>query len=361
MKYLSMNSLESHFLKFDELVWELRSTGAALEETDVVCHLMTMPAEYEVVATALETLSSEKLTIAFVKNRLLDEESKQKETESGSGSTMQLSTAFVAPSGRGNFKKFDGRNNASNGNERSFKYNCYKCGKSGHKRSDCMRKESGNKEDCSWKNSKSANLAADLELDHNNEDFSFTSVARNYNTEYNRGKNSACLSWYLDSGASEHMVSIDVFLSNTRLLKELVNIKVAKTGQTLISRKTGDIKASSIVDNSEMSITIKDVLLMPDLEFNLLSIRKLDMNGYRIDFENGKGSIIKGNKIVAVAHRKFKLHEMDLLTGEEKVNSCLSIGNAELWHQRLGHINYNGLKKLKDLVDGINLNAKESV
>ena len=71
-----------------------------------------MPAEYEVVVTALETLSLEKLTLAFVENRLLDEESKRKETGSSSGSTMQSSTAFVAPSSCENFKKFDVPNNA---------------------------------------------------------------------------------------------------------------------------------------------------------------------------------------------------------------------------------------------------------
>lgn len=78
MRYASTESMASHFLKFDKLVRELKSTGATLEETDIVCHLLlTMPEEYGMVVTALETMSSGQLTLSFVKTRLLNEEAKR--------------------------------------------------------------------------------------------------------------------------------------------------------------------------------------------------------------------------------------------------------------------------------------------
>ncbi|KMQ83135.1 copia protein [Lasius niger] len=44
MKYSTSETMGNHFLKFDKLIRELRSTGAKLEDTDVVCHLLlTMP------------------------------------------------------------------------------------------------------------------------------------------------------------------------------------------------------------------------------------------------------------------------------------------------------------------------------
>jgi hypothetical protein len=63
-----------NFIKFDAMIRELKAVGATMEEYDV-CHLLlTLPPEYEMLVTALETLSSEKLSLSFVKNRLFDEE-----------------------------------------------------------------------------------------------------------------------------------------------------------------------------------------------------------------------------------------------------------------------------------------------
>ena len=94
-------SLETHFLKFDKLIRELKSTGATLEETDIVCHLLlTMPNEYDNVVTALETLSAERLTLSFVKNRLLEEESKRSGSKQKSKNENQDSIAFVSSTGK---------------------------------------------------------------------------------------------------------------------------------------------------------------------------------------------------------------------------------------------------------------------
>lgn len=93
----AVTGMASHFLKFDRTVRELRSTGATLEESDVVCHLLlTMPAEYDMVVTALETLSSEELTLSFVKNRLLDEESKREGNRTKTKNEVESSTVFTA-------------------------------------------------------------------------------------------------------------------------------------------------------------------------------------------------------------------------------------------------------------------------
>lgn len=76
MKHDERSSLESHFLRFDQLVRELKSTGAKMDEEDIVCHLMlTMPSSYESVNTAMEAVS-EKLTLEFVKGKYLNVESR---------------------------------------------------------------------------------------------------------------------------------------------------------------------------------------------------------------------------------------------------------------------------------------------
>lgn len=53
--------LQEHFLKFDRLVREYKSTGAVIEDIDVVCHLLiTLGPEFATVVTAIETMPEDK-------------------------------------------------------------------------------------------------------------------------------------------------------------------------------------------------------------------------------------------------------------------------------------------------------------
>lgn len=133
----SAELLSSHFLRFERIVRELKSTGATMEELDIVCHLLlTMPPEYDVVVTAIETLSTENLTLSFVKNRLLDEEIKRKGSNKSNRSETSLQTAF-ASSTSNNFKK--GNNNQEKANK--FIFRCHNCGLPGHRRAECKKTE----------------------------------------------------------------------------------------------------------------------------------------------------------------------------------------------------------------------------
>lgn len=79
MKLNEDENLESYYIKFDEVVRELKYVGTKLEETDIVCHLLlSLPKSYDAIVTALETVEPEKLTLEFVKGKLLDHEMKRK-------------------------------------------------------------------------------------------------------------------------------------------------------------------------------------------------------------------------------------------------------------------------------------------
>lgn len=86
---------------------------------------------------------------------------------------------------------------------------------------------------------------------------------------------------------------------------------MAKSGQILTAKEFGKLNVQILVNGKVNSITVKEILLVPDLQCNLLSIRKLDINKFTVSFEDSKGVICKGNTVVAIAHRKDKLYKLE--------------------------------------------------
>jgi hypothetical protein len=325
MKFnVGTDSMNTHFLKFDGTIRELKSAGANLEQSDVVCHLLlTMPPEYDTVVTAIETLASEELTISFVKNRLLDEESKRLGSRQEKGKEASTSSAFVAPTRN---KKFDGRS----------KLKCFNCGIIGHKKSECRKPKS----------------KTEAKICEVNTELCFAGFAQG----------EADSSWYLDSGCTEHLAKSSNSLKNVRPLEKPIQIRSAKSGTFLTAKEMGDIPVKTVIGEQTKRITIKNVLVVPNLEFNLLSVRRLEMNGLKIIFENGNGNIFKNDELVAVAHRKEKLYELAFKLPDVECAAVASstTDTAELWHKRLGHIGRTGLEKVKDLVDGMEVNLPKN-
>lgn len=357
MRYDTTESMVLHFLKFDKLVRELKSSGTTLEEIDIVCHLLlTMPEEYNMVVTALE---SGQLTLSFVKTRLLDEEAKRSgnntNAKSGSSSTVFSATANKRYGNRnansvGNRNVDSNRNTKSNGNNSGhrmyrarFDHICHHWGIIGHKRSECRKLK------YEKKGSETVNAAFDDDFDNNQKGFVFFA---------NKSENNVSnMNWFLDSGSTEHLATKETKLINK--LASPINIRVAKSGHVMTADEVGDLKMCTQVNKQINNILMTGILSVSGLECNLLSVRKLKMKGFSVIFKDGKGIVKRGNSVAAVAHRRDKLYELCIENITETANVCRVSEAARLWHHRLGHLSNSGMRKLVNMADGIDVKELE--
>lgn len=96
--------------------------------------------------------------------------------------------------------------------------------------------------------------------------------------------------------------------------------------------------------------TISDVLYVPDLDQNFLSVGQLLEKGFKLYFKD-KYFLIKESS----RHDLFKVKMrgrsfyLNILDEEQIVHSAAKENVVELWHKRLIHYHYQGILKMQKL------------
>ena len=123
----------------------------------------------------------------------------------------------------------------------------------------------------------------------------------------------------------------------------------------------GSMLVETCVDNKMKRIRIHDVLHVPKLHTNLLSVSKLVAKGFNVHF-NTMGCKVRTQRgeVVAIATIEANLYQLDLkvVGGEDASARALTSAHEsamELWHKTLGHLRENGVKVLQSMVVGMDL------
>lgn len=165
--------------------------------------------------------------------------------------------------------------------------------------------------------------------------------------------------WWIDSGATIHVKnSLQGFRSTRATQRSERRIKVANGVQADVEA-VGDL---SLELADDFTLLLRDVLYVSSLQSNLISVSKLDDDGYDCHFRNGKCEIWFNNRCVSLAFRRDELY---LLSLREHVNSVCDVNENEpspmnekrkrkrtqdasskLWHCRLGHISRERIERL---------------
>lgn len=162
--------------------------------------------------------------------------------------------------------------------------------------------------------------------------------------------------WYIDSGASFHLTAKDDWIENSRpsFLQEIMVANRAK----MKVKCCGDVSIKSIVGNTVLNITVKNVLCAPELTTNLLSVSQMIKSGNTVCFEEKSCKVYDGNNtLVAEAELINGVYRLKL--EKSHINTFVATAvSSELWHCRFGHINYHDLKLMTNLVEGLNYKGK---
>ena len=100
-------------------------------------------------------------------------------------------------------------------------------------------------------------------------------------------------SWWIDSATTRHITRSRVFFFWVDFKEKAVGEHKVYMGNNTYSDVLGEGKCKIYVKGSV--IVLHDVLYVPSIRRNLISILILDNKGYKIEFKSGKVYIRKGN------------------------------------------------------------------
>ena len=282
--------------------------------------------KFQPMVMAIEN-SGQKITADSIKMKLLDMDSEA----SGKGMALAANRsnskdwkqrAASKRFDRCSFDTTDKNSQRSSAPDKSI--TCWYCKEKGHFRSQCPKlKQSSDRRNTDVQQ-KNRNL---------------------FNVVFSSG-NFSSKDWYIDSGASCHFTTNEDWVKN-KGQSDLSEITVANN-EKLTIKCVGDVELKTLVDSQHVDITVKNVMCIPGLTTNLLSVSQMIKNGNAVKFENKRCEIYNPkNELIATADLQdgiYKLNIPEELSVLAAPAVALAIGRT--WHRRLGHINTVYLNKM---------------
>ncbi|GBP81290.1 Retrovirus-related Pol polyprotein from transposon TNT 1-94 [Eumeta japonica] len=331
--------MTTYITQIIETAQKLAGTGFPVNDEWIGCLLLAgLPDKYFPMIMAIEH-SGIAITADVIKTKLIDlsdDSSEAGNAFSAEGSTI-VNIAMLA-------KKNDSSriNNAAGGGTSSSnkkktdkqRIKCYKCKEFGHYKSQCTKEQ----------NQQYVIKATNA--------FSAVFLSGNYY------KND----FYLDSGASVHMTPNVNIVKNPCFTPQIKEI-IAANKSAMPVLCCGDVNIITKTDGCRYDVTLKEVSCVPNLSTNLISISQLIKKGNSVQFKNNCCYIYNvQNSLVEIADEMNGVYKLRLESKQCLLTSTTEDTSSEVWHRRMGHLNMNDLKKMRDgAVTGISYSDKSEI
>lgn len=345
-KLLSLKSrkftcLKQLFATHQEIIRDLESMGEVIASTEKLTSLLVaIPDEFQHLIGALSVLRKDDLdtmSLEQVQRVFLDaEEGKTKRNMPGPSQV-----AMTAPQQ----------------NYRNLK--CFQCGRYGHKMRNCRearrRKEAskptfhthpgGKKRDVALVTRQNGAFMVRIPLDELNPDL--RRDCRVFQMDFKRLPVPSPTFGgvtLLDSGASNHMFR-DAQMFN-EMWDYVANIETAKEGEMMRTRRAGNVNLRT---NKNFNVHLYNALFVPNLNFNIVSVSRIESTGKAVLFRNGGVEILDNDGTVILTGKRVNglyILDIEFVGYANKVFASKMLSDAELWHVRYGHLGAQNLNKL---------------
>jgi len=272
-----------------------------------------LTSKHESLLVALDAKGEDKLSLDSVKSRLVQKERRQAQT---SPVTKRIGDMALVD---GKFRVLGLRGDTP-------KIECYYYHKFGHISHDCP--------ELSAQKHRQDKVAASAAVDGFGTDDAICLVG-NAATSDDVSK-----SWLAASTASAHMC----------WMRGCFDDYHTTTGRSVTMGDKGSVATSgvetgvlNVIDHGKTrKIKLEKVLHVPTMGFNLMSVGMMEERGAQMSFKSGKTIIKMNERTAACGTRKNGLYHVDMAP----LSDIAAVASLQFWHERLGHVNVAGVKRM---------------
>ena len=327
-------SVQEHIKTMIELFNELAIVGDAIDEEDRVVYLLaSLPESFNTLVTALEA-NEDVQKMEVVTEKLLHAERKQTEKSSpdSSGDKAMMTR-----------RQFRGRGPQ-----------CYYCKQYGHVQKNCTERTKAEEE-------KSKHGGSEKGKGSKRPKPNGVGLV----TSHVLGVTEPAHDWIVDSGATCHICNSKELFEELHSLSKPQKVTLGD-GRTVEAMGTGVVEVKLKLPGGESKIgRLGEVLYVPTLAYNLLSVAKATEAGKMVKFGETQGEIIdEEGEVVAMASKTGSLYYLRCEPMiNERINSATDQAGENLWHRRYGHLGEKNLSKLKKdgLVNGFDYDISKEI
>lgn len=340
------DSIGDYLTKRSTLYHQVKNAGFEFDEKAVAGFaLLGLPKEFEFVARNIRA-DKDELKMTVLKAKLIEEERRINGCSATSANCEDDSKALFSKNKTQEFVSKKPHYKKMGSNPKSYEHvKCFSCLEFGHISKNCpVKSKSINVSQASLVTNKAVNHLAFVAKEVSN----FKHRASVSSSVLMCGTKSNEKTWVLDSGVTDHMTFVKNKFTSVRYHRSLVELA---NGELIEAHGSGEVLLKLSDENGGCSITLKDVLYVPKLGGNLMSISRIAEKNLKVVLDYKHAHIKTSDEIVvATAFKNDRLYKFveseDVVCAQLTNVSNAQNPNTTLWHRRMGHVHVTALKKI---------------